>query len=166
LEQHRTENAMTNLPGSGEFHAVPNSLPCLLPTILCAAVDWAVRIRADAVVIGSSWIGQRDAHGRVILGDDPSLDRIRPTLQAFRFLMESRLPDKTKIALETPLMDLSLEEAVKLGERYELPLEHTWSCETGAGSSCGKCPGCVDRKTAFVKSDIADPLQATTAGAH
>lgn len=163
LEQHRSQNSLTNLPGSGEFHTLPASLPCLLPTILCAAVDWAARIRADAVVIGSSWIGQRDANGRVILGDDPSLDRIRPTIHAFKYLMESRLPKNMNIALETPLMDLSLEEVVKLGQRYEVSFDKTWSCETGAVLPCTKCPGCIDRKTAFAQADIIDPLAVARA---
>ncbi|MCD6099161.1 MAG: 7-cyano-7-deazaguanine synthase [Candidatus Marinimicrobia bacterium] len=42
----------------------------------------------------------------------------------------------------TPLMAFSKKDVIKLAKKYNLPLEHTYSCHSGNDTYCGKCVAC------------------------
>lgn len=63
--------------------------------------------------------------------------------------------------LVAPLLRLSKEEIVRLGERLQVPWEKTWSCYAGEARPCGRCDACRLRALGFRKAGVADPLVRT-----
>ncbi len=63
--------------------------------------------------------------------------------------------------LVAPLLRLSKEEIVRLGERLQVPWEKTWSCYAGEARPCGRCDACRLRALGFRKAGVADPLART-----
>jgi 7-cyano-7-deazaguanine synthase len=63
--------------------------------------------------------------------------------------------------LVAPLLRLSKEEIVRLGERLQVPWEKTWSCYAGGARPCGRCDACRLRALGFRKAGVADPLVRT-----
>lgn len=60
------------------------------------------------------------------------------------------------IRLRTPLLRLSKEEIVQMGNSLQVPYEHTFSCydpDPKTGKACGKCDSCLLRKKA-----LGDPI--------
>lgn len=50
------------------------------------------------------------------------------------------------VILESPFMLWKKNEIVEYCKENSLPLNYTYSCETGAYPPCGHCPSCLDRK--------------------
>lgn len=67
--------------------------------------------------------------------------------------------DKNNIQIKNPILDLSKEEVIELGERKGVDWSLTFSCYNDlSGDPCGECPACIERKEAFEKIEIQDPL--------
>lgn len=66
--------------------------------------------------------------------------------------------DKKRIVVETPLIELSKAEIVKLGMENGAPLNYTTSCYKGGEKACGKCDSCVLRLRGFQEAGIEDPI--------
>ncbi len=49
-------------------------------------------------------------------------------------------------------------DVVKKGMELKVPYELTWSCYEGGDKPCGKCGTCIDRKAAFEKNGLTDPI--------
>ena len=47
-----------------------------------------------------------------------------------------------KIDLLSPLISLNKTDVLKLAHKYQIPLEHTYSCHSGNIIHCGKCISC------------------------
>jgi 7-cyano-7-deazaguanine synthase len=62
--------------------------------------------------------------------------------------------------IETPLIELSKAEIVRLAVQVGAPLEHTWSCYEGGARPCGRCDSCLLRAKGFAEAGIADPALA------
>jgi len=62
------------------------------------------------------------------------------------------------IGIETPVLNMTKAEIVRLGVRLGAPLEHTWSCYEGGGLPCGACDSCLLRAKGFAQAGIKDPL--------
>ncbi|HUN80629.1 MAG TPA: 7-cyano-7-deazaguanine synthase [Phycisphaerae bacterium] len=69
---------------------------------------------------------------------------------------------KRAIRLETPLLELSRAEIVKLGRRLDVPFELTWSCLSSGSQSCGACVGCATRSRGFLDAATPDPILLQT----
>jgi 7-cyano-7-deazaguanine synthase len=51
-----------------------------------------------------------------------------------------------RIRLVCPLIDLSKTEIVEQARMFEIPLDLTYSCQSGTKSKCGVCLSCGDRR--------------------
>lgn len=62
------------------------------------------------------------------------------------------------ISINRPLINMNKAEVVKTGLKLKVPYELTWSCYLGGDKQCGKCGTCIDRKEAFRKNGLEDPV--------
>ncbi len=85
-------------------------------------------------------------------------DNRREFILNYQYMIDSAMPERTQIKIETPLIDFSRTEIVKLGQRLKVPFESTWSCYEGGEAPCGKCFGCASRASGFLQAAIPDPL--------
>lgn len=58
-----------------------------------------------------------------------------------------------------PFVAKTKADVVAEGLRMNVPYELTWSCYEGGDKPCGKCGTCIDRKKAFEKNGVKDPLE-------
>jgi len=63
------------------------------------------------------------------------------------------------ITLETPIVDRSKADIVRLGVELGAPLEHTWSCYEGGTAPCGRCDSCLLRAKGFAEAGVSDPAR-------
>lgn len=63
-----------------------------------------------------------------------------------------------KVIVEAPLVNMNKQEVVKTGLDLNVPYELTWSCYEGNEKACGTCGTCIDRKIAFEKNGVEDPI--------
>lgn len=61
------------------------------------------------------------------------------------------------LRIETPLIDKSKADIVRLGTEIGAPLRHTWSCYGPGPQPCGRCDSCVLRARGFAEAGLADP---------
>ena len=71
---------------------------------------------------------------------------------------KASVADGRKIKIETPLIQLSKQEIVKLGVRLVAPLELTTSCYRGGDVACGTCDSCLLRLKGFAEAGLTDPI--------
>ena len=64
------------------------------------------------------------------------------------------------ISIETPIIDLSKAEIVRMAVDLDAPLDLTWSCYKGGEAPCGRCDSCVLRAGGFREAGVPDPLLA------
>jgi len=62
--------------------------------------------------------------------------------------------------IETPLIDKTKAEIVRLALDLGAPLAHTWSCYEGGERPCGRCDSCLLRAKGFAEAGVADPALA------
>ena len=62
--------------------------------------------------------------------------------------------------VETPLIDKSKADIVRLAVEAGAPLAHTWSCYEGGARPCGRCDSCQLRAKGFAEAGVADPTLA------
>jgi organic radical activating enzyme len=63
-----------------------------------------------------------------------------------------------QIKIETPIIDKTKAEIIKLGASLGVPFALTWSCYEGAQEPCGKCDSCYYRAKGFQETGLIDPL--------
>lgn len=63
-----------------------------------------------------------------------------------------------QLHIEAPFVDIPKSEVIKKGLAIGVPYELTWSCYEGGQKPCGICGTCIDRKKAFEKNEVKDPL--------
>jgi 7-cyano-7-deazaguanine synthase len=61
------------------------------------------------------------------------------------------------ISIETPLIEKTKADIVRLASALGVPLEHTWSCYGPGPSPCGRCDSCLLRAKGFREAGFADP---------
>ena len=57
-----------------------------------------------------------------------------------------------------PLSGKSKEEVVRMGLAMGVPFEVTWSCYWDRAVHCGTCASCQERREAFAKVGVEDPV--------
>jgi len=128
-------------------------MPGLIPALLSAAFTHASSIQATKVYIGVSENLGPPAPPTSRLFPDYS----REYLQLCNHLYSVATPDRA-IAIETPVIDLTRADIVRLGNRLATPFELTWSCLAGTAEPCGRCLGCATRNRGFLDAAVPDPL--------
>ena len=83
---------------------------------------------------------------------DCSLDFVNAMNQAIY------LGSGNQLTIEAPFVSLTKADVVKKGLELGVPYELTWSCYEGGDKPCGKCGTCIDRRKAFEKNGVIDPL--------
>jgi 7-cyano-7-deazaguanine synthase len=135
----------------------PGDIPGLRSALLAIGAEYAAAVGAHALVLGQT-AEPPAAESTTGLSRERTTDP-RECFQAFTYLLEASLPSVRTLRLETPLIDLQPFQVVKLGLRFKVPLELTWSCHRTA-PPCRTCPGCNARAEALAQAGIADPLLA------
>lgn len=64
-----------------------------------------------------------------------------------------------ELKLVGPFVGISKSDVVALGVKLKVPYHLTWSCYEGHDKACGRCATCIDRKKAFEKNGIKDPIE-------
>ena len=62
------------------------------------------------------------------------------------------------IRVETPIIEMSKAEIVRMAVELNAPLELTWSCYQGNPKPCGSCDSCILRAKGFSEAGVDDPL--------
>lgn len=148
--------------GTGEPQAP--SAPALrgiVPVLLSVGIQCALRVGASTVVTGLSRLCEA-THLGLPGSEEPTHGR-REFLHSFNLMIESVSQACSKVQVETPLMDLSLPQVIKLAQRFALPLEKTRTCGRSAPQPCGRCEACRSRTAAFLEAGLVDPLTSTAA---
>jgi len=77
---------------------------------------------------------------------------------ADRALLISRLiaidaaAGETPVRIETPLLDLTLDQLLDLARELDAPLESSWWCQRDGSTPCGGCSACTRWRTAIARS--------------
>jgi 7-cyano-7-deazaguanine synthase len=128
----------------------PGYVPGLMPALIDAAVLYALRKRAERILVG---VASDMAPAGETAAARP--DHTREYFQLVNEMTATLLPHHP-LSVETPLIDHTLPDVVRLGNRLNVPFEVTWSCLTGREVPCEQCAGCRERTAAFVTSGVAD----------
>jgi 7-cyano-7-deazaguanine synthase len=80
-------------------------------------------------------------------------------LEVLKTMQSLALSQIANVTLETPFINLSKGEIVKLGHEMGVHLEETWSCWRGDEIHCGHCMPCKERQHAFRESGLSDPTR-------
>ncbi|MCG3137836.1 MAG: 7-cyano-7-deazaguanine synthase [Phycisphaerae bacterium] len=126
----------------------------LMPTLLDIAATFAFRVGAQHIVVGLSEAINQPEPGISVLYPDNS----RGFIFNYQHMLETALPRRTRLTVQTPLIDFDRREIVLLGQRCKVPFELTWSCYQNSEQPCGRCFGCVSRATGFIAAQLPDPL--------
>jgi 7-cyano-7-deazaguanine synthase len=136
------------------------SVPGLMPSLLDVAVLHAIRVGARRILVGACEFPTAAPR----LGPLQP-DHRREFYQVYNEMLSTAIPAAPP-AVYTPLIDLSLADIVKLGQRLRVPLDATWSCLLASQKPCGKCAGCRHRAIGFLQAGIADPAAAPARGQY
>jgi 7-cyano-7-deazaguanine synthase len=66
--------------------------------------------------------------------------------------------DYTSVQLKVPFMNFSKADIVRMGLKWNVPFERTWTCYEGEALPCRACGACVERAEAFKMNKADDPL--------
>ena len=135
-------------------HAQPSStkipttyVPFRNTLLLTIAVSWGEVIGARKVFIGA------------VEQDSPGYPDCKPAYyEVFNRLIKAGTKPDTCIEVETPLIDKSKTEIVKLGIALKAPLHLSWSCYKNSDKACGFCQSCFLRLKAFQEAGVKDPV--------
>jgi len=114
---------------------------------LCVAVSWAEVLGARKIFIGAN---ELDFSGYP--------DCRRSFFEAFERVIEEGTRPETRLRIETPLINLTKAQIVRLGKELGAPFHLTWSCYRNERIACGRCESCRLRLKAFSEAGLEDPL--------
>lgn len=151
-------SALTNnkiaVPDFSEQKTIPTTyVPARNTIFLSIALGWAEILKAKSIFIGTNAVdysGYPDCRPEYI-----------NAFQNMANLATKAGVEGKKIKIETPLIDLTKAEIIKLGVKLGVDYSMTVTCyrATQDGKACGKCDSCVYRKKGFVDAGVADNTQ-------
>ena len=118
-------------------------------TFLSMAVGYAEALKAERIYIGVNaldYSGYPDCRPQFIQAFQRAVD-----------LGTAAADLGLAIKLETPLINLTKAEIVKLGLASGAPLHLTTSCYQGGEKACGRCDSCLLRLKGFREAGAEDP---------
>jgi len=128
-------------------------IPGLVGALLGVGFSWASVLGVQKIYLGVS--EDLGPPGPRTSGVYP--DYSREYVELCKHAFEVGSPAKP-ISIETPVIDLSRSEIVKLGNRLGTPFDITWSCISSNSEPCGGCLGCATRNRGFLDAAIPDPI--------
>lgn len=151
LDSSLTRRARPLPRSAGRPGSIPSTyVPARNTILLAVALGYAESHRLGSIYIGANAI---DYSGYP--------DCRPPFLRAFERV--ARLGTRTGagtdrwIRVRAPLLRLSKERIVRLGERLGVPWRFTWSCYAGRSVPCGRCDACRLRSLGFRAARVSDP---------
>jgi 7-cyano-7-deazaguanine synthase len=151
----RQESSHTNTP-----KLTLSSVPMLMAELLGIGIQAAIRLGASAVIVGSSEAAS-EAESESVPGRGAAHLR-QDYYYLFSRLVEMSISTKNPVRLETPLIDFSRDEIIKIGSRFNTPFDLTYACKSDLGTHCGTCADCLARNRAFDAAKMHDPAVANT----
>lgn len=133
---------------------LPAVMRGIVPVLFSVGYQTALRVKASQLVIGLSRVC--DAAHLGLGATDARMDGRGELIQAFNIMADTLAPDGPRLV--APLMELTCAEILKLAQRFQVALEHTWTCLHARPQPCAACDPCKARAQAFVAADMADPL--------
>lgn len=133
----------------------PTTLRGLMPVMISVGLQTAIRVGASGVALGLS--RHCDATHVGMPGIEGRGDARREFIHACDIMSEMVLRPRARIRIECPLMDVSYAEIIKLAQRFQAPLEKTWTCLRAGLHPCGTCESCLARARAFTEAGYNDP---------
>ncbi len=128
----------------------PTYVPARNIIFLSFAASFAEAAGAGVILIGANAV------------DYSGYPDCRPKFfKAFQAALDQGLKtgvEKKGIRILTPLIDMTKEEIVRLGQKLGVPFAMTWSCYNGAEKVCGVCDSCRLRAKGFLDAGIVDPV--------
>lgn len=70
----------------------------------------------------------------------------------------AELCDEHPINIYTPFLNIDKGDIAIEGKKLGVDYSLSWTCYKGENAPCGKCGACVERKQAFEKAEMNDPL--------
>jgi 7-cyano-7-deazaguanine synthase len=147
-------DASVAVPEGGSTEGIPVTyVPARNTIMLALALGWAEVLDADAVYIGVNAL------------DYSGYPDCRPVfVQAFQALADvatKRAVEGRKIHLETPLINLTKAEIIRLGMGLGVDYSRTVSCyqADADGRACGNCDSCRFRRLGFESIGVPDPTR-------
>lgn len=142
-------------PNPGAGNEVPITyVPARNTILLSLALAWAEVLQAEAIFLGANAV------------DYSGYPDCRPEyLEAFQRLANLATQAGTsagwQLKIQTPLLDKTKAEIVRLGQDLGLDFSLTSSCYNPdqQGRPCGQCEACQIRQKGFAEAGINDPAQ-------
>jgi len=131
-------------------------VPARNTVFLSLALGWAEVLDADAIFIGVNAVdysGYPDCRPEYI-----------DAFQTMANLATKRGVEGQLIKIETPLIDLSKAEIIKIGLKLGVDYSQTLSCYAPdkEGKACGLCDSCHLRQQGFEAAKVGDPTLYTS----
>jgi 7-cyano-7-deazaguanine synthase len=137
--------------GAHRPDSIPSTyVPARNTILLAVALGYAESHRLGSIYLGANAI------------DYSGYPDCRPQfLRAFervaRLGTRAGVEDGVPIRIKAPLLRLSKERIVRLGDRLGVPWARTWSCYAGGRIPCGRCDACRLRAVGFRAAGRDDP---------
>jgi 7-cyano-7-deazaguanine synthase len=137
--------------GAHRPDSIPSTyVPARNTILLAVALGYAESHRLGSIYLGANAI---DYSGYP--------DCRPPFLRAFervaRLGTRAGVEDGVPIRIKAPLLRLSKQRIVRLGDRLGVPWARTWSCYAGGRIPCGRCDACRLRAVGFRAAGRDDP---------
>jgi 7-cyano-7-deazaguanine synthase len=126
-------------------------VPARNTVFLSIALAYAETIDADDIFIG---VTSTDYSGY----PDCRPDYIEAFQNMANLATKKGIEEKI-IKINTPLINKSKSDIIKLGINLKVPFEKTWSCYKGDKKACGRCDSCQLRLNGFKKIKAKDPIE-------
>lgn len=108
-------------------------------------------------------LGARDLFIGVNALDYSGYPDCRPEFIA-AYQAAARLGTATPFTVQTPLVQLTKADIVRLGLAEGAPLQLTLSCYQGSVPACGRCDACRLRLKGFAEAGLTDPIPYAQGG--
>jgi 7-cyano-7-deazaguanine synthase len=145
------KNGLTDLSiavpeGPYEAATLPlTTVPNRNMVLLSVGIAWAVSLSFEAVAFGAH-SGPRTNYPDCSPDFAEAMDRAAHEC------------DDRKISVLAPFVTWDKGDIVRRGAELGVPFDLTWSCYQGGAKHCGQCGTCIDRREAFRKCGLADPV--------
>ncbi len=129
--------------------ALPSTyVPFRNGNLISIAASWAEVINAGRIFVGAV---DEDSSGYP--------DCTAEFFKKFNELFGAAFSSGFELKIETPIINLSKAEIVRLGTELNAPLHLTWSCYQSEDKACGVCESCFLRLRGFKNAGIKDPIE-------
>ncbi|MFV0481573.1 MAG: 7-cyano-7-deazaguanine synthase QueC [Campylobacteraceae bacterium] len=137
-----------NIRTDGIKKGVPNTyVPFRNGIFISIATALAEKEEAEAIYLG---VMEEDSSGYP--------DCTEEFIKKSELAINEGTKKETKLKIITPLVHLTKEEIVKESQKYNVPLELTWSCYKNEDKACGVCDSCRLRLKGFKNAGVEDKI--------